>query len=59
MTELQLGCRYSVLVDLPYFDPIRMLLIDPMHNLYMGTAKHITFDILIGKKQLQEEFDKN
>ena len=58
-TELQLGCRYSVLLDLPYFDPIRMLLIDPMHNLYMGTAKHITFDILIGKNNFKKEaFDK-
>ena len=39
--ELSLGCRYSVLLDLPYFDPIRMAVIDPMHNLYLGTAKHI------------------
>ena len=50
--ELELGCRYSVLLDLPYFDPIRMLLIDPMHNLYMGTAKHFTFAILIGRNIL-------
>ena len=39
--ESLLGCRYSVLLDLPYFDPIRMAIIDPMHNLYLGTAKHI------------------
>ena len=39
--ESTLGCRYSVLLDLPYFDPIRMAIIDPMHNLYLGTAKHI------------------
>lgn len=32
-----------------------MLLIDPMHNLYMGTAKHITFNILIGRKILTKE----
>ena len=31
----------SVLLDLPYFDPVRMAIIDPMHNLYLGTAKHI------------------
>ena len=54
-TELQLGCRYSVLLDLSYFDPIRMLLIDPMHNLYMGTAKHVMFDILIGRSVLKKE----
>ena len=26
---------------LPYFDPIRMTIIDHMHNLYLGTAKRI------------------
>ena len=30
--ESRLGCRYSVLLKLPYFNPIRMLVIDPMHN---------------------------
>ena len=39
--ESEVGCRYSVLLDLPYFDPIRMLIIDPMHNMYLGTAKTI------------------
>ena len=38
-TELQkaesdLGCRYSPLLKLPYFDAPRMLVIDPMHNLF-------------------------
>ena len=28
--EPEYGCCYSVLLDLPYFDPIRLLLIDPM-----------------------------
>ena len=37
--ESELGCRYSLLLDLPYFDPIRMTIIDPMHNLFLGTAK--------------------
>lgn len=35
------GARYSVLHDLEYFDCIRYFVIDPMHNLYLGTAKHI------------------
>ena len=35
------GCRYSVLNDLPYFDPPRMCIIDPMHNLLLGTGKHM------------------
>ena len=38
--ESELGCRYSSLLDLPYFDPPTMLVIDPMHNLFMGLAKH-------------------
>lgn len=32
------GCRYTVFLDLPYFDPVRMTIIDPMHNLYLGSA---------------------
>lgn len=39
--ESELGCRYSTLLELPYFDPPRMLAIDPMHNLFLGTAKHM------------------
>lgn len=39
--ESEHGCRYSVLLDLPYFDPIRMVIIDPMHKLFLGTARHI------------------
>ena len=58
-TELEKGCRYSVLLDLPYFDPVKMLLIDPMHNLFLGTAKHYMFDILIGRNILGKlELDK-
>ena len=34
--ESKFGCRYSVLLDLPYFDPIRMTIIDPMHNNYVS-----------------------
>ena len=26
---------------LPYFDPLRFTPIDPMHNLYLGTGKHM------------------
>jgi hypothetical protein len=32
--------RYSVLIELPYFDPIKYTVIDPMHNLFLGTAKY-------------------
>lgn len=38
--ESKYGLRYSVLLDLPYFDPIKFVSIDVMHNLYLGSAKH-------------------
>ena len=34
--ESELGTRYSVLIELPYYDSIRMGIIDPMHNLFLG-----------------------
>ena len=30
----------SKLIELPYFNPIKYTVIDPMHNLFLGTAKH-------------------
>ena len=39
--ERDTGVRYSVLVELPYFDAPKMCIIDPMHNLLLGTAKHM------------------
>ena len=39
--ESEFGCRYSCLLQLPYFDVVRMSIIDPMHNLYLGTAKRM------------------
>ena len=38
--EAKFGCRVSVLLLLEYFDPVRFVVIDIMHNLYLGTAKH-------------------
>ena len=38
--EKTLGCRYSSLLDLPYFDAPTMLVIDPMHCLFLGLARH-------------------
>lgn len=35
------GARYSALFQLPYYDAIRFCLIDPMHNLLLGSAKHV------------------
>ena len=39
--EKKHGIRVSCLLDLDYFDPVRMTPIDPMHNLFLGTAKHM------------------
>ena len=39
--EQQFGARYSQLYRLEYYDCVRFLVIDPMHNLFLGTAKHI------------------
>jgi hypothetical protein len=57
--ESHYGYRYSALLDLPYFDPVRMTVIDPMHNLFLGSAKHVLKDIwikngLIQEKQIQQ-----
>ena len=41
IAESKYGCRYSCLLQLPYFDAPRMLCIDPMHNLFLGTGKHM------------------
>ena len=41
LLERAYGVRYSVLLELPYFDPFSMTVIDPMHNLFLGTAKHM------------------
>ena len=39
--EKKYGVRFSILTTLPYFDPVKFTVIDPMHNLYLGTAKHV------------------
>ena len=39
--EREYGCRYSILLELPYYDVVRMCVVDPMHNLLLGTAKHV------------------
>ena len=33
--------RYSELLRLPYFDIVRYHCLDVMHNLMLGTAKHM------------------
>ena len=50
--QTDLGCRYSILLELDYFDPVRMLVIDPMHNLFLGSAKHSTKSVWRAKNVL-------
>jgi len=35
------GVHYSALCKLEYFDCVRFHVIDPMHNLFLGTAKYV------------------
>ena len=37
--EAKHGVRFSSLIHLPYFDFISGVVIDPMHNLLLGTTK--------------------
>src|SRR2546429_9874792 len=37
----QSGVRWSELLRLSYFDPIRFIIIDPMHYLFLGIVKWI------------------
>lgn len=39
--ESEYGVRNSILLSLPYFDPIRFTVIDIIHNLYLGTGKRV------------------
>ena len=42
--EMKFGVRYSVLlaIALSYLDPVKFSVIDPMHNLLLGTARYVT-----------------
>ena len=44
--ESQHGFRYSQLLQLPYFDIIRCCTVDPMHNLFLGTAKYFIVQLI-------------
>ena len=39
--ESEFGVRYSLLLSLPYFNPVRYTVVDVMHNLFLGTGKHV------------------
>ena len=39
--ELELGSRFTELFHLPYYDTVRYAIIDPLHNLFLGTGKRL------------------
>ena len=39
--EHDFGVRFTELLHLPYFDSICFAVVDPMHNVLLGSAKHI------------------
>lgn len=47
------GTRYTALMLLPYFNCVRFHIVDPMHNLFLGTARHMVKNLWI--KQGNEE----
>ena len=53
--ESRMGVRYSALLQLEYFDAIRFTIVDPMHNLFLGTAKSFFKNILIARDVLSKE----
>ena len=46
MFESEHGLRYSELLQLPYFDISHYCVVDPMHILFDGTARHFMHVIL-------------
>lgn len=55
--EKQAGVRYSDLLQLPYFDIIRCHLVDPMHNLFLGTTKRMVSLWKENKYIVESNFD--
>lgn len=39
--------RWSELVRLPYFDMCRMIVIDPMHNLFLGMSSTLSYTSVV------------
>ena len=49
------GVRWSELLRLPYFDPIRFITVDPMHCLFLGIAKWIVKRLWVDEGILNQE----
>jgi Transposase family tnp2 len=52
----QSGMRWSELLRLPYFDIVQCVVVDAMHNLFLGLIKeHFTSILGIGSPRIQED----
>jgi hypothetical protein len=51
----QTGVRWSELLRLPYFDPIRFIIVDPMHCLFLGIARWIVKQLWINTEVLSSD----
>ena len=49
------GVRYTELIRLPYVDLVRMTVVDPMHNLFLGTTKHLFKEIWATEHNLHDK----
>lgn len=53
------GARWSELLRLPYWDPTRFIVIDPMHNLFLGLIQyHIRVVLQLGKAEAEQAQSK-
>ena len=52
--QTKYGTRYTELMQLEYFNCTRFTIIDPMHNLFLGTAKHMVKNIWLPNKKLKQ-----
>ena len=49
--ESEFGVRYSELLRLPYYLPIQLFVVDPMHSLFLGTAKTFLKNVWFGDER--------
>ena len=48
------GYHYAALLNLPYLDVSRMLIVDPMHNLFLGSSKRMIKKVWIAQQLISE-----
>ncbi|KAI6034173.1 hypothetical protein BKA83DRAFT_55423, partial [Pisolithus microcarpus] len=53
----EFATRYSELSRLPYFDLVQQIVIDPMHNLFLGLVKTHFYNIWVQSKILRPNYE--